>query len=135
MIYAVGGRRDVQIREDKHGHIIWNGLGEKYIRGYEVSALCFSLLFIPHFPPHTTSEFKFLLSFPEPDDHSPLMSYLPNPFYPLVLGVARVLTPLFPAYFVKVPPFAGRTKQIRTHNLLDLMRYSRSLSPRRSTWA
>ena len=25
---SVGGRRDVQIREDKHGHIIWDGLRE-----------------------------------------------------------------------------------------------------------
>jgi Kinesin motor domain len=27
-----GGRRDVQIREDKHGHIIWDGLREVNVR-------------------------------------------------------------------------------------------------------
>ena len=30
--YAVGGRRDVQIREDKHGHIIWDGLREVNVK-------------------------------------------------------------------------------------------------------
>lgn len=29
---SVGGRRDVQIREDKHGHIIWDGLREVSVR-------------------------------------------------------------------------------------------------------
>ncbi|KAL5511327.1 hypothetical protein ACEPAH_4543 [Sanghuangporus vaninii] len=29
---AAGGRRDVQIREDKHGHIIWDGLREVAVR-------------------------------------------------------------------------------------------------------
>jgi kinesin family protein 4/21/27 len=27
-----GGRRDVQIREDKHGHIIWDGLREVNVK-------------------------------------------------------------------------------------------------------
>jgi len=30
--YSVGGRRDVQIREDKHGNIIWDGLREVNVK-------------------------------------------------------------------------------------------------------
>ena len=41
----MGGRRDVQIREDKHGHIIWDGLREVNVRNASevmgrVSQLC-----------------------------------------------------------------------------------------------
>jgi DNA replication protein DnaC len=30
--HGTGGRRDVQIREDKHGHIIWDGLREVTVK-------------------------------------------------------------------------------------------------------
>ena len=84
--HSANGRREVQIREDKHGNIIWDGLREVNVKNTSEVMRC--ALFLP----------------------SPLVSST-FPVAPILLSHMILIT-LFPACSVKALPFAGQTKQI-----------------------